>query len=137
MFSKIMVPVDLNHTEQMDKALAVASDLARTYDADIHIVGVTMTTPTEIAPTPESFATKLEAFAGVCSRELGIPIRSHAEISHDLAIDLDDVLMRTADKIGADLVVMASHVPGFAEYVFASNAGYLASHARMSVLVVR
>jgi len=137
MFSKIMIPVDLNHTEQMGKALAVAADLARTYDADIHIVGVTMTTPTEIALTPESFARKLGEFARERSSELGIPIQSHAEISHDLAIDLDEVLMRTADQIGADLVVMASHVPGFAEYVFASNAGYLASHARMSVLVVR
>lgn len=137
MFSKIMIPVDLNHTEQMGKALAVAADLTRTYDADIHIVGVTMTTPTEIAPTPESFARKLGEFASERSSELGIPIQSHAEISHDLAIDLDEILMRTADRIGVDLVVMASHVPGFAEYVFASNAGYLASHASMSVMVVR
>ena len=64
-------------------------------------------------------------------------VRPPVEISHDMAIDLDDVLMRTANEVGADLVVMASHVPGLAEYVFASRAGYLASHAKMSVLVVR
>ena len=40
-------------------------------------------------------------------------------------------------RLRIDLIVMASHVPGVAEYVFASNAGYLASHADLSVLVVR
>jgi hypothetical protein len=32
---------------------------------------------------------------------------------------------------------MASHVPGFKDCVFSSNAGHLASHAPMSVYVVR
>ena len=137
MYSKIMIPVDLKHTDQLDKALGVAAELAKDYGAEAHMVGVTMSSPTEVAPTPEIFSDKLAAFAAERSDKLGIPFQSHAEISHDLRIDLDDVLERTAEKIGADLVVMASHVPGMAEHVFASNAGYLASHASMSVLVVR
>jgi hypothetical protein len=32
---------------------------------------------------------------------------------------------------------MASHVPGLPEHIFASNAGAVASHAGMSVFVVR
>ena len=39
--------------------------------------------------------------------------------------------------LGVDLVVMASHVPGFREYIFHSNAGFLASHTDLSVFVVR
>jgi len=42
-----------------------------------------------------------------------------------------------AKEAGCDLVVMASHVPGFREHILSSNAGYVASHAPISVFVVR
>jgi nucleotide-binding universal stress UspA family protein len=32
---------------------------------------------------------------------------------------------------------MTSHVPGVIEHVFSSNAGYVASHAKCSVVVLR
>jgi len=137
MFSNIMIPVDLRHTDQMDKALSAAVDIAKLYGAKAHIVGVGQTLPTEVAHTPAEYSKKLIAFAAERSVALGVAFTPYAEISHDLAVDLDNALMRAADAIGADLIVMASHVPGFAEHLFASNAGYLASHASMSVLIVR
>lgn len=132
-----MVPVDLRHTDRLEKALAVAANLAKQYGAEAHIVGVTLSAPTEIAHSPEEFAEKLTAFTADQSAVLGVTFRPHAEVSHDTTIDLDDVLSRSADAIGADLIVMASHVPGLADHIFASNAGYLASHSSMSVFVVR
>ncbi|MDD9923451.1 MAG: universal stress protein [Boseongicola sp.] len=137
MFSRIMIPVDLKHTHQLGKALSVSAEMARNYGSELHLVGVTMSAPTEIAPTPEAFAEKLGEFAARCATELGVAFHHHAEISNDMRIDLDEVLENAAEKFGADLIVMASHVPGLAEHVFASNAGYLASHASMSVMVVR
>lgn len=137
MFTKIMVPVDLRHTDQMSKALAVAADLAQHYGAEVHMVGVTQSGPTEVARNPKQYAERLATFAADQSNTYGCSFRAHTEISHDPAIDLDRVLQDAAEDLGAELVVMASHVPGFAEHVFASNAGYLASHASMSVLVVR
>ena len=38
---------------------------------------------------------------------------------------------------GADLVVMQSHVPGLMDYIWPSNGGKVAGHAKCSVLVVR
>ena len=137
MYSNIMIPVDLRHADQMDKALSVAVDIAKLYGAKAHIVGVTPPSPTEVARTPADYAEKLAAFAAERSKALGVAFTPHSEIGHDVAVDLDDVLERAAEAIGIDLIVMASHVPGFAEHFFASNAGYLASHASMSVLVVR
>lgn len=132
-----MVPVDLRHADRMDKALTVAANLANQYGAEAHIVGVTLSAPTEVAHSPEEFSDKLAAFASDRSTALGVTLKPHAEVSHDTAVDLDDVLSRSAEAIGADLIVMASHVPGLADYIFASNAGYLASHSSMSVFVVR
>lgn len=137
MFSRIMIPVDLANADQMGKALSVAADLASRHDALAHVVGVTQSSPTTVARNPEAFADKLAAFAADRSKALGVTFEVHTEISHDPAIDLDDVLLRAAAKINADLVVMASHVPGFAEHLFASNAGYLAAHSKTSVFIVR
>ena len=64
-------------------------------------------------------------------------VEAKAVTSHDPAVDIDDTLEKAADEIGADLVIMASHIPGMMEYVIASRAGYLASHSSRSVFVVR
>lgn len=137
MFSRIMIPVDLGHTDHLDKALAVAADLAKLHGAEAHIVGVTQSSPTEIARNPAAFAEKLAAYAAQVSEAKGVTFTPHSEISHDIRLDLDDVLARAAKSIDADLIIMASHVPGFTDHIFASNAGYLASHASMSVFIVR
>lgn len=137
MFSKIMVPVDLGHTDRLEKALAIAADLTKSYQAKAYLVGVTESAPTKIAPSPDDYAEVLSMFADECSEKLGVTFATHSEISHDIAVDLDHALTRAADTLNVDLIVMASHVPGLSEYVFASNAGYLASHAHISVFVVR
>lgn len=137
MYTKIMIPIDLRHIEQMGKALQVAADIGKLYSAETHIVGVGQTVPSQVARTPKEFADKLSAFASRSSEVYGIAFKPHSEISHDPSVDLDNVLARAAKTIGTDLVVMASHMPGLAEHIFPSNAGYLASHADISVLVVR
>ena len=137
MFTKIMVPVDLKHADRLGKALEVAAGWAKQYSADVHLVGVTMSSPTDVARSPGEYAQKLAGFAADRAAALGVAFTPHTEVSHDIAVDLDDVLSKAAGAIAADLIVMASHVPGLADHVFASNAGYLASHASMSVMVVR
>ena len=137
MYKNIMVPVDLEHLDQVRKAIAVGVDLAKHYGAGITLVSVTTSAPSAVAHNPEEFQSKLEEFASGLSGEHGTEIASKAVLSHDPTIDIDDTLQNAASQLNADLVVMASHVPGFMDYVFASRAGYLASHADMSVLVVR
>ena len=132
-----MVPVDLAHTDKLDKALTVAADLAKYHDAELFVAGVTQSVPTEIAHTPEEYLARLSAFAADQSEIHGVSFKPHSEVSHDITVDLEAALRRAADAVEADLIVMASHVPGLAEYVFASHAGYLASHASISVFVVR
>ena len=40
MFTKILLPVDLNHTKSWTKALAKASGLAKAFDAELHLLSV-------------------------------------------------------------------------------------------------
>ena len=137
MYSTIMVPVDLAHSEKLEKALSTAADLARHYDASLILVGVTMSAPSAVAHDPAEFARKLDEFAVAQAARYGVEIGAKSMLSHDPAIDLDDALERAGAELDADLVVMGSHVPGIAEHVFSSNAGYLAEHSKLSVFIVR
>lgn len=137
LFSKIMVPIDLVHAARQVRALAVAADLAKHYGAELVYVAVTAPTPGPMGRNPEDFAAHLGEFAQSQAATHGLNASSHAEISHDPAVDLDDALLNARRQTGADLVVMASHVPGVADFLLPSHGGRMASHAGVSVMVVR
>lgn len=138
MYKQIMIPVDLAHVERLEKALKTGADLARLYNIPVCYIGVAASAPSAVAHNPAEFAARLEAFTREQAVQYGLEkVNCAPYISHDPAVDLDKTLLRAVKESGADLVVMASHVPGLAEHLFASNAGYIAAHAEVSVLVVR
>ena len=137
MYKQIMVPVDLGHLDQLGKALSTAADLAAHYKISVCYVAVGPATPTEVAHNPTEFAEKLNAFAVDQSKSHGQQTSAKAYTSADPATDLDDVLLKAVSELGADLVVMASHIPTVADYIWPSNGGKIASHAETSVFLVR
>ncbi|HRY24916.1 MAG: universal stress protein [Geminicoccaceae bacterium] len=137
MYKVIAVPVDLAHVDRLTKALETAADLAKAYGATLYYVGATTETPSSVAHTPKEFKGKLEQFAAERGTALGIDARARSLVSLDPAVDLDRDLLKTFKEIDADLVVMASHIPGIKEHLISSNAGWIASHAKISVFVVR
>ena len=137
MYKKIMVPVDLTHVERLGKAINTATDLAKIYSIPILFVGVTAETPTPVAHNPAEFSQKLREFGVKQSEEHGLVIETKAFPSHDPAADLVKTLISAATESDADLIVMASHVPGFPDHFFIANAGSVALHAKVSVFVVR
>lgn len=137
MFSRIMAPVDLAHVERLHKALTATADLSRLYDIPVTFVGVTAPAPSALAHTPEEYAERLKAFGAAQAASLGITADTLAITSHDPTTDVDDALLKAIDTTGADLVVMASHIPNLTDYVWPSNGGKMSGHARASVFVVR
>lgn len=137
MFSRIMVPVDLAHLPSLHKALQVAGDIAKHYGAAVTYVGVTAATPGKVAHNPAEFEKKLDAFGAEQGKVHGISADTRTIVSHDPATDVDDALLKAVGETGADMVVMASHVPGLADYVWPSNGGKMAAHSKASVFVVR
>ncbi|MHC8495298.1 universal stress protein [Thalassospira sp. SM2505] len=137
MYQKMLVPVDLAHIEKLDKAVKTATDLAAHYKAEICFLAVGTNTPSEVAHNPKEFEQKISVFAEDVSRKSGIATSAVAEIAHDPAVDLGKILVSKADELGADVIVMASHVPGVADHIFSSHGGYVASHSDHSVFLVR
>ena len=137
MFSRIFTPVDLGHLDALRRALDVAGDLSKHYGAPVTYASVTTHAPSRLARTQEEFERKLAAFV-----EGEISAKGHAGepkpiFSHDPTADLEDALLDAAHAVKADLVVMASHVPNLADALWPSHGGTLASHADMSVILVR
>lgn len=137
MFKRIMAPVDLSHIDMLGRALDCAADLAKHYGVPITYVGVTSSAPGPLAHNPKEFSQRLGACAASEALRHGVETSAHTAIAHDPATDVDDALMRAIDETGADLVVMASHVPNVMDYIWPSNGGKLAEHAKCSVMVVR
>ncbi|WP_223429019.1 universal stress protein [Tateyamaria pelophila] len=137
MFKRIMAPVDLAHVERLSAALDCAADLAKLYRVPITYVGVTSSAPSKLAHNPEEFGQRLGAFAEQEAAKHGVETATHTAIAHDPTTEIDDALMRAIGETGADLVVMASHVPNVMDYIWPSNGGKLAEHAKCSVMVVR
>jgi nucleotide-binding universal stress UspA family protein len=136
-FRLIMAPVDLAHVARLERALKVTGDLARHYGVPVCYVAVGAAAPSRLAHTPAEFAEKLAAFGRAQGEAHGIETTSHPVLSHDPVSDVDDALIRALRETGADLVVMASHIPDVTDRFWPSNAEKIMTHTAASVFVVR
>ena len=138
MYSRILVPVDLENADKLTKALDLAGQIAKQNTAEVIYVDVVDAVPTMSARTEgERLADRLKAFAAEQAKRYGINTTGEITLRSDLHWNVGSDIVKTANEIDCDLIVMASHVPGFKDHILSSNAGYVASHAPMSVYVVR
>lgn len=135
MYRHIMMPVDLGHLDQMDKALKTTADLARHYNAPVTYVGVTEPQPTATSPDAKDYAVQFAAFATAQEDTHGITAVAHAVVDRDPALDLNRLLLDLIGELRADLVVMASHSKG--RFEWSSHGGTVAAHAGVTVMLVR
>ncbi len=141
MHKSILLPVDLNHTESLGKAVEVAVHFARTSGARLHVVTVVpgFGLPVVASYFPEDFEQKALASAKQALDRFvaknvpkGLPVQPI--VAHGTVYD---EILRCAAELGVDLIVMASHRPEMQDYLLGSNASTVVRHAKCSVLVVR
>ena len=137
MFSIIMVPVDLAHESTQATAVQVAADIGKLYKANVFLIGVTSSAPSSVAHNEQEFNENLAIYAESKSAEHDLQFDHMAVHKNDPAVELDDALTDACEEMNADLVVMASHVPGFMDHFFKSNASRLVTHTAISVIIVR
>lgn len=137
MFKKILIPIDLNHADKLEKAVSAGAHLAKSNDVSVVFAAVTSNAPGPLAHTPEEFRAKLASYAAEESGKHGITASGHAVFVHDPAVELEDGILKAVNETGADLVVMATHIPHLPDHFWPSNGGRVASHADVSVFLVR
>lgn len=136
-YKHIMVPIDLEHADRMGKAIDTARALARQFDAKLTFVGVTSEVPGPSAHNPAEFDKKMAAFAQESCADLPAGASSKTYVAHDPTAQIDGILLDAVKEISADLVVIASHIPNVMNAIWPSHGGKMASHADVSVFVVR
>ncbi|PHP66387.1 universal stress protein UspA [Zhengella mangrovi] len=141
MYKTILVPVDLGDRDVARRSIDVAADMAKRYGAEIHVMTVVPSFGYAIvgAGFPKDYEkqvletarTSLKAFMDECGLE-GLSAKGH--VAHGT---IYDEIMKAADTLQCDLIVMASHRPELKDYLLGPNAARVVRHARQSVFVVR
>ena len=140
MYKTILLPIDLAQESSWTKALPIAVSLSETYGAALHLVNVIPDFSHGMVRQyfPEDYEEKIKEGAHanmkafIAEHLAGQNVTSH--ITHG---PIYQRIIETADKIGADLIIMGSHRPELADYLIGPNAARVVRHTACSVMVVR
>lgn len=141
MYKRILFPVDLSDESSWRKALDVALTLRKSFGAQLHVLTVFPDLPVDSyrlylpKDTEERLAAAAQAGIEAFVRD-HVPDDGPVE-THIATGSVYRAIMETAERIGADLIIMASHRPETADYLLGPNAARVVRHAGISVMVVR
>ncbi len=141
MFKNILLPIDLGDVESSRKAVSTALDLSRSDGARLHLMcvvpGYSMSIVSQYFPKgfeEKSLAEAAKQLDEFIAKSIPSEIDSQAIVANGTVYE---EILRTAERIGCDLIVMASHRPELKDYLLGPNAARVVRHAGCSVLVVR
>ncbi|WP_346896865.1 universal stress protein [uncultured Roseibium sp.] len=141
MYTSILVPIDLSEESSWRKSLPSAIAMARTFGTDLHVITVVPDFGRSIVGGyfPEGFeAQALQKTSEMLKEFLGqnVPgdITCKGHVAHGV---IYEEVNKAADKLGCDLIVLASHRPELKDYLLGPNAARVVRHARQTVMVVR
>ncbi|MGB5558933.1 MAG: universal stress protein [Paracoccaceae bacterium] len=142
MYDNILLTIDLNHPASWQKALPEAVALARASKGKLHVMTVVpdFGTPFVSGFFPENFKEKAIAKAEHELRQIiETEIPKDVDVQEHLSYGaIHEEVLAAIGKIGADLVVMASHAPDkIREFLVGSHADRVVRRSPVSVLVVR
>lgn len=141
MTQNVLLPVDPDEEVSWERALPAAVAEAKQRAATLHVMTVVPAFGSSIVASyfPKDFSEKATADA---ERQLEALIKN--EVPADLSCKLHvahgrihQQIVETANHVGADLIVMASHKPAWSDTFLTPNAAQVLQHTSMSVLVVR
>lgn len=139
MIDKILVPLPADSAKSRSEAVSMAADLAKPDGAKIVLLHVNEIMPGYVsAHLPADYAKHaLDAsMADLVATAKKHGIDKECEIVVRAGNPAAEILACAAEQ-DIDIIVMASHDPGIADYLLGSVAARVVRHAHCSVLVVR
>ena len=140
MFSRILLPIDLNHDSSSQKALPTAIELAKTSGASLHVLTVVPDFGMSIISQyfPEGYEKQvakktLEDLRDFAKKHVPDDIDVQHIVGGGTAYQ---IILKIAGEIDADLIVMDSRRPELQDYLLGPNAARVVRHADCSVLIV-
>lgn len=136
MFKNILLPVDVAHLDEGHRTLEVAQAIMGP-DTTITLLYVMEDIPnwSDINLPPnfkedsmESARKVLGSIAETTEKDVRVEVRAGHAYS---------TILKEAETMDVDLIILASHKPGLKDYFIGSNTTKVVSHANCSVVVVR
>ena len=140
MFKNILVAVDLEHDTRVDDLLRVASDIANTHRSQVHLLNVVPAAPAVVSRfLPENYE---KMASGEIEKDLAalaatVDLAEGAAASSVRFGGIYQEILAHAGKIGADLIIVASHKPDLGDFLLGTTAARIVRHASCSTLVIR
>jgi nucleotide-binding universal stress UspA family protein len=137
----VLLPVDLNDEKSWRLALAEAVAMLRAQGGILHVVSVLPDFGMAMVAGyfRQDFEKEaLKAFGDALKDWVAANVPDDIEVRpHVLHGSIYDEILRAADKLKADVIVIGSHRPELKDYLLGPNAARVVRHARQSVYVVR
>ena len=141
MYEHILLPVDLGNESSWVKALPTAIEYCGAFGAMLHVMTVMpdFGSPMVAQFFPTDHEDKMMETANhVLHKFVADRVPDSIMVQHIVADGtIYKTIIETADQIGADLIIMASHRPELQDYLLGPNAARVVRHSTKSVLVVR
>lgn len=141
MFKNLLLAVDVNAPEGASKTAQVAASLARTDGATLHLLNVVpdngmaivsaSLSPNHVSEIVSKAHTELDAWAKSKIPD-DIIVKTHVSEG-----TVYDQIIKAAEALSIDAIVIGSHRPELKDYLIGPNAARVARHAPQSVFVVR
>ena len=141
MFKIILAAIDLTDESSWVKTIPTAVNLCQSTGARLYLLTVIPDFGMSIVSQhfPKDYA---ENAMAETHTKLGVFASEHIPdgIQKTLMVSQGTIyqeIIRAADKVSADLVVVSSHRPSLKDYLLGPNAARVVRHFKRSVLVVR
>jgi universal stress protein F len=141
MFKKILLALDLGDPNSIDRILPVAEEMAARNNAELHVLTVIPSYSMPIVGSffPDNFEqnavrTAQEKLTEILSSRAANPAGTKGHVAHGA---IYEEIIKSADALGCDLIIMEAHRPELKDFLLGPNAARVVRHARQSIFVVR
>ena len=141
MFKTLLLAVDVNAPDGAERSMEAALSMARAEGATLHLLNV-VPDPGMAIVGASLTKDQMQQALSAAQTELQNWAAAHvpADVQHQLHIaegTVYDQILRTANDIGVDAIIVGAHRPALRDYLIGPNAARVARHATQSVFVIR
>ncbi|QJT80628.1 universal stress protein UspF [Kosakonia sp. MUSA4] len=144
MYNSILVPIDISETDLTRQVIPFVQAHAVMNTARVHFLTVIPSLPyystlglAYSVEMPKMKEIQQAALAKLDELAQLFKLPAEKIQTHVVTGSPKDQILKLADSINADLIIIASHRPDISTYLLGSNAAAVVRHAKCPVLVVR
>lgn len=141
MFNTLLLAVDINDPDGAVRSTQAAVAMAQHENATLHILNVVpdpgmAIVSASMSPDHNAQMLKRARDALTSWAASNVPDTVRSEL-HIVMGNIYDQIIKTADGLGVDCIIVGAHSPSLQDYLIGPNAARVARHASQSVFVLR